>query len=506
MNEIELIVDTTGGKVRGRHKDGVALFAAIPFAAPPVGGRRFAPAEPHPGWSDVRDATRFGAVAPQGVGATDALVGGKEPDWNEDCLFLNVQTPALDGARRPVMVWIHGGGFTSGAGSVPWYNGARFVTNGDVVVVTINYRLGAFGWLYFGHRDPTLMASGNAGLSDQIAALRWVRDNIAAFGGDPDNVTIFGESAGAMSVATLMGTPAAAGLFHKAIAQSGAAHHTQQPDSAAEMTDRIMAALAVTSVPELVDVPARALLDVQLSTSAEVAKERASSAESTGLGLPFSPVVDGVMLPNAPLDAIARGLSASVPLLTGTNLDEWNLFGLAARSPADDDAIMRRLARIVEDPHEVAATYQRAGNGADRGALWSAIMTDRVFRIPAIRLAEAQASHRPHETFMYQFDWASSAFGGRLGSCHALEIPFAFDNLHQPGVAFFTGTEPPQSLATAMHKAWVAFAHNGRPDHDGLPPWPAYDTGQRATMHFDVSCCIRNDPAPERRAAWEGAL
>jgi para-nitrobenzyl esterase len=445
-------------------------------------------------------------VAPQGVGATDALIGGKEPDWNEDCLFLNVQTPALDDGRRPVMVWIHGGGFTSGAGSIPWYNGARFVTNGDVVVVTINYRLGAFGWLYLGHRDQTLIASGNAGLSDQIAALRWVRDNIAAFGGDPGNVTIFGESAGAMSVATLMGTPAAAGLFHKAIAQSGAAHHTQLPDMAADMTDRIMDALAVTSVAELVDVPAGALLDAQLSVSTDVAKERVASAENTGLGLPFSPVVDGAMLPSAPLDAIANGASASVPLLTGTNLDEWNLFGLAARAPADADAIARRLGRIVEDPHEVAATYRRSRDGADHGELWSAIMTDRVFRIPAIRLAEAQARHRRSNTFMYEFDWASSAFGGRLGSCHALEIPFAFDNLHQPGVAFFTGAHPPQALATAMHRAWIAFARNGRPDHDGLPPWPAYDSQRRATMHFNVSCAVGDDPAADRRAAWNGAL
>ena len=506
MSEIELIVDTAGGKVRGRNKDGVALFSAIPFAAPPVGGRRFAAAEPHPGWSDVRDATRFGPVAPQGVGATDALVGGKEPNWNEDCLFLNVQTPALDDARRPVMVWIHGGGFTSGAGSVPWYNGARFVTNGDVVVVTINYRLGAFGWLYLAHRDAAMIASGNAGLSDQIAALRWVRDNIAAFGGDPGNVTIFGESAGAMSVATLMGTPAATGLFHKAIAQSGAAHHSQDPDSAAEMTDRIMDALEVTSVAELVDVSARALLDVQLSVSTDVAKQRASSAANTGLGLPFSPVVDGATLPSAPLEAIANGQSAAVPLLTGTNLDEWNLFALAARGPADDDAIARRLALIVEDPHEVAATYRRSGDGADLSARWSAIMTDRTFRIPAIRLAETQMRHRPHDTFMYEFDWKSSAFGGRLGSCHALEIPFAFDNLHQPGVPFFTGPEPPQSLATAMHRAWIAFAHTGRPDHDGVPPWPAYDSQRRATMHFNVSCVVGDDPAAERRAAWDGAL
>jgi len=501
-----LVVETTAGRLEGRVKDDVVLFAGVPYAAPPVGALRFARPEPHPGWAGVRDATRFGKVAPQGLGATEALAGGKEPDWDEDCLFLNVQTPALDAGRRPVMVWIHGGGFTTGAGSVPWYNGARFVGHGDVVVVTINYRLGAFGFLHLDHLDPTLASSGAVGLLDQVAALAWVRDNIAAFGGDPGNVTVFGESAGGMSVATLMGMPGAVGLFHKAVPQSGAAHHVQDAAHAVEVTDHLVRSLGARDLPDLRAVPARHLLDAQLRVAVEVAELRASRSDATGLALPFCPVVDGDVLPRPPLDAVREGLSAHVPLLTGTNRDEWNLFGLMARSPLDEDTILRRLGRLVEDPHELAATYRQARDSGDHDAIWSAIMTDRVFRIPAIRLAEAQSRHRPEATYLYQFDWASSAFGGRLGSCHALEIPFVFDNLDQPGVSMFTGEGAPEELADAMHRAWLAFAHTGDPNHGGIPSWPAYGAESRSTMHFDVGCTVQHDPAAELRAAWDGVM
>jgi para-nitrobenzyl esterase len=198
-------------------------------------------------------------------------------------------------------------------------------------------------------------------------------------------------------------------------------------------------------------------------------------------------------------------MSGDVPLLVGTTRDEWNLFSLMARDQMDDVALLRRLGRLVEDPHQMVATYRQAHDTSDHDALWSAIMTDRVFRIPAIRLAEAQAGHQP-ATFMYRFDWASTALDGRLGSCHALEIPFVFDGLRQPGVAFFTGDDPPQTVADAMHAAWTAFAHTGDPAHEGLPAWPAYDRTARATMHFDVECSLRHDPAPEQRAAWDGVL
>ncbi len=501
------VVETTLGTIEGRERDGVALFAGIPFAAPPLGELRFAPAQPHPGWEGVRDATEFGRVAMQTAGSLEALAGGGDPDWSEDCLFLNVQTPACDDARRPVMVWIHGGGFSSGAGSIPWYDGTRLVTAGDVVVVTINYRLGVLGWLHLGHLDDTLAASGNAGLTDQVAALRWVRDNIASFGGDPGNVTIFGESAGGMSVATLMGTPSAAGLFHKAIAQSGAAHNVVPAEVAREVTDRVLAALDVTDVAGLRAVEASRLLEVQSEVAVVVARDRAQRADgSAGLGLPFSPVLDGAVLPRPPLDAVRDGSAAGVPMLTGSTAEEWRLFGLMLRSVTDEATILRRLGRVVEDPETLATTYRQRGDEVSHDAMWTAIMTDRIFRIPAIRLLEAQARRQPTATFAYLFEWASTAFDGRLGSCHALEIPFVFDNLDKPGVELFTGPGAPQELADAMRSAWLAFAHTGDPTTPLLPAWPAYDESTRATMHLGATNHLEHDPGAEQRAAWDGIL
>jgi para-nitrobenzyl esterase len=495
-----LVVETTAGRIEGRVKNDVLLFAGIPYAAPPIGDRRFAPPTPHPGWTDVRDATHFGAMAPQGVGATSLLAGaGESPQWSEDCLFLNVQTPALDEGRRPVMVWIHGGGFTSGAGSVPWYNGASFVRNGDVVVVSINYRLGAFGWTHLAHLESTLASSGNAGLLDQIAALQWVQQNIAAFGGDPGNVTIFGESAGGMSVATLMGTPAAAGLFHRAIAQSGAAHSTRSADQARDVTDRLLGALGVDDLDGLRVTDAAALLAAQERVEADLVRE----PDAGGLLLPYGPVVDGSVLPEPPFDAITSGSAAGVALLTGTNRDEWNLFAMMGRSQIDEDTLVRRLGRIIDDPRSFLDIYRKVHDGKDHNALWSAIMTDRVFRIPCVKLAEAQAAHQPTATFHYEFDFASPALGGGLGSCHALEIPFMFDNLHQPGVEFFTGPNPPQAIADAMHQAWIAFARDGDPNHDGLPAWPAYVTTARSTMHFNVTSQVSHDDHGDVRTAWQ---
>lgn len=498
-------VTTTAGQLAGHHHNGVIRFAGIPFAAPPVGELRFRPPGPHPGWEGVRDATEFGRVAPQEAGTIESLAGQGAPDWDEDCLTLNVFTPSLDGAR-PVMVWIHGGGFTGGSGSVPWYDSSALVRRGDVVVVTINYRLGAFGWLDLGGVDPGFAASGNAGLLDQIAALQWVADNIAGFGGDPRRVTIFGESAGGMSVATLMGTPAASGLFGGAIAQSGAAHNVWSVDGARELTDRLLGVLEVTDVAALQAIPAAQLLAAQAKVASELTIERARRPGGDVLGLPFGPVLDGHVLPQRPIDAIVAGSAADVALLVGTTRDEWRLFGMMLRSVDDEQTLMRRLGRMVEDPHQMQAVYRQAHDDASHDALWNVIMTDRVFRIPAIRLAEAQATHRPDATFMYLFDWASTAFDGRLGSCHALEIPFVFDNLGHPGVTMFTGDNPPQGLADTMSEAWLSFAHTADPAHGGLPEWPAYDMVSRSTMHFDALSHIEHDPSAEARAAWDGVL
>ena len=499
------IATTTCGEVAGAEHDGVLRFAGIPFAAPPVGDLRFRAPQPHPGWDGVRDATAFGPVAPQTAGTIEALAGAAAPDWSEDCLTLNVFTAALDGSR-PVMVWIHGGGFTGGSGSIPWYDGSRLAQRGEVVVVTINYRLGAFGWLYVDHLDEGFAGSGNAGLLDQVAALEWVRDNIAAFGGDPDQVTIFGESAGGMSVATLMGTPAASGLFSGAIAQSGAAHNVWEPEGPMEVTTRLMEGIGVSDLAGLQRVDAAVLLEAQGKVAADLTIERASRPHGDVLGLPFGPVLDGVVLNQRPLEAIREGSAADVALMCGTTRDEWRLFGMMLRSVEDESTLLRRLGRMVEDPHAMASVYRQSRDDASHDAIWDAIMTDRVFRIPAIRLAEAQSAHQPDATFMYLFEWASSAFDGRLGSCHALEIPFVFDCLDAVGVGMFTGPEAPQGLSDAMAESWVAFANTRNPHHAGLPAWPAYDTSSRSTLHFDVTSRLEHDPAAEIRAAWDGQL
>lgn len=500
------VVETTHGRVAGVERDGVLRFGGIPYAAAPMGALRFgAPVAPE-GWGGERDATGFGPVAPQKPGSIETLAGAGSPDWSEDCLSVNVWTPGTDDARRPVMVWIHGGGFTAGSGSVPWYHGTAFARHGDVVVVSINYRLGAFGWLHLAGIPGAEATTANAGLLDQIAALRWVQDNIAAFGGDPDQVTVFGESAGAMSVATLMGTPAAAGLFHRAIAQSGAAHAVSDPEDAAEVTSRLMSELGVTDLAGLQAVEAERLLEAQSTVADTLTRERAQRPGVAFGLLPFCPVIDGDVLPRPPIDAVRDGSAAGVRLVCGTTAEEWKLFALMLRSIDDEQTLMRRVGRIVEDPHEFVGAYREAADTPDHDAVWTAVMTDRIFRIPAIRLAEAQADHQPDGTWMYQFDWASTAFDGRLGACHALEIPFVFDVLGRSGTDFFTGPDAPQSLADAMHWSWIAFARTGDPNHGTMAPWPPYDTDERATMHFDATCTVRHDPSAEARAAWDGLL
>jgi para-nitrobenzyl esterase len=500
-----VIADTTAGKIAGRQKQDVLLFAGVPYAAAPVGVRRFKGPEPHDGWDDVRDATRFGQVAVQVGDSMGAIGASPAPDWSEDCLFLNVQTPALDDARRPVMVWIHGGAFVNGTGAIPWYDGANLVRHGNVVVVSINYRLGALGWLELAQIDPAYSTSGNNGLLDQIAALRWVRDNIAGFGGDPDNVTIFGESAGAMSVGTLLATPSASGLFSKAIAQSGAAHNVTTMDDASAVTEAFINEFG-GDFGALLAAPPERLLEVQQLVSQAMLAGHIRRAVTSASGLPFGPVIDGAVLPRHPSDAIRDGSAASVPLMTGTNRDEWNLFGLMDRRVEDPDTLTRRLGRFVQEPGPLVTSYRRARPEADYDELFKGIMTDRMFRMPAVRMAEAQLVHQPANTFMYLFEYASTAFDGRLGSCHALEIPFVFDNLHRAGIEFLTGPQPPQSLASVMHEAWTRFAHTGSPVHDGLPDWPAYDEDDRATMYFGVPCHLEGDPAPDERLAWSGLV
>jgi para-nitrobenzyl esterase len=421
---------------------------------------------------------------------------------NEDCLHLNVWTPGLDSARRPVMVWIHGGAFVTGSGSTPWYDGTRFATRGDVVVVTINYRLGALGFLHLADlAGSTFVGGGNAGILDQAAALAWVRDNIAAFGGDPDNVTIFGESAGAMSVGTLLALPAARGLFQRAILQSGAASNAMTCERANEVAGQMLEALGIPreQAESIRDVPVADLLAAQ-------AKVYAASGSG---GLPFQPVVDGDSLPELPLDAVGHGSAAGVSVLAGTTRDEMRLFtALDPNSAVQDEAEL--LARCVplfgseERSRRAVEAYRQTLPGGAIADLWPAIMTDQVFRVPAARLLDRQGA-QTDQTWMYLFTWATPAFGGALGSCHALEIPFVFNNLDKPGAGAFTGTVTPdmQTLAEHMQDAWIAFARGGDPNHAGLPRWDRYEPNRRVTMNFNTACAAEDNAGCEQLALWE---
>jgi para-nitrobenzyl esterase len=494
------IVATRSGKVEGLERDGVHVFRGIPYAAPPVGPFRWQPPQPEPSWDGVRDATKFGAQSAQSDFPLTRMLGGTQPPCNEDSLFLNVWTPTCDDAARPVMVWIHGGAFIWGAGDTPWYDGTHFATHGDVVLVTINYRLGPFGFLYL----PELLgaeytSSGNLGVLDQIAALEWVRDCIAAFGGDPQRVTIFGESAGGGSVGTLLGTPAARGLFAGAIAQSGAASWIATPEHGTLVASRVFERLGLKPGDT----------DAALAkTTDEIIAALPAFREDGVTGLPFQPVLDGAVLPQHPLAAIKAGNSTGVHVLAGTNHDELTMFILSDpdyMSLTNEHVSARMVAVLGDHGAAVFESYKSRRPDATPQELWLTLATDHLFRMPAIRLLEAQGAHAP--VWSYLFSWETPVFGGLLRSTHALEVPFVFDNLDRGGADRFTGASLERAaLATAMHQAWIAFARAGDPAHAGLPAWPAYEPPRRATMRFDTTCELLDDPAGADREAMESAL
>lgn len=513
------LVRTTGGLVRGTAGGvaGTTAFRGIPYAAPPLGPLRLRPPRPAPAWEGERDGSRAGAVAPQRPGPLERTFGGYG-HLGEDCLTANVWSPAFGTAAdtegegeggsgggngaavvdgtRPVLVWIHGGAFTTGTGAIAWYDGSRLAARGDVVVVTFNYRLGALGFLHLGDLGGEAWAgSGNTGLLDQVAALRWVRANAASFGGDPNRVTVFGESAGAMSIAALLAMPDASGLFQRAILQSGAGTFVQDRGTATALAADVLGELGIpqNDLWRLADVPLDDVLDAQT----------AAGGRKGGVGLAFLPVVDGATLPARPEAALAAGAAHDVPVLVGTNRDEMRLFSAVAPdafAADDDDAVVRHVAAIPDVGAEAApgivAAYRRRWPDLSPTDLHVAIHTDHAFRRPAQRLATLQAGHA--RAWSYWFTWASPIFGGWLGSYHGLEIPFVFDNLAQPKVDLMTGGGDLQPLADAMADAWLAFAR------DGDPGWPPYEAdGTRATMRFDLPPETIADPDPDLRRAWE---
>ncbi|MFJ9444522.1 carboxylesterase/lipase family protein [Kitasatospora sp. NPDC101235] len=493
-------VSTRYGQVRGHLHEGVASFLGIPYAAPPFGVNRMRPPRTPEPWSGVRDALVHGPSAPQ-PGYAPAMAGllTEAGPQGEDCLNLNVWTPSPHRSSEglPVMVWIHGGAFRNGSGSLPTYDGSVLARDG-VVCVTLNYRLGAEGFLLL--PDGT----ANLGLMDQIAALEWVRDNIAAFGGDPGNVTVFGQSAGAISITALMAMPRAEGLFRRAITQSGAGHHAHTPETARRITERLAALVgAECTVEALAAVPSQDLAAANSRLAQEIARstDPGQWGESAGGGTTVLPVAGTATLPERPVDAIAAGAGRGLDLLTGVTAEEFRLFlvPLGMADHIDDGFLHGFLDALGLEPVTARAVYAEARPQASAADLFSAVMTDHGYRLPAVRIAEARAAHGA-DTYFYEFTQPSPALDGSLGACHMAELGPVFGNPHDP----LTDTSAHPLLSERIRGAWTSFAHHGRPTSGHLPPWPAYLPG-RSVMFLDATApAVRHDPARPERLLWDG--
>ena len=505
-------VKTTAGMVRGSSQDGVLSFRGIPYGASTAGANRFRAPQPVAPWDGVLDALANRPSCPQPMMTTggisldpelmEMLGAGMVPEsQDEDCLSLNVWTPATDGAPRPVMVWFHGGGWTVGSGNSPMYDGTRLARRGDVVIVTITHRLGAPGYLSLrdipGATERDGADSGVAGALDMVAALEWVRDNIAAFGGDPSCVTIFGESGGGAKVCTLLAMPSAVGLFHRAIVQSGPMLRATPADDAATTTRAIMAKLGVADVDGLRAVPHEQLIEAQLDVLG-------GALGGFGTGHRLGPVLSDA-LPVHPFDPDAAQSAADVPLLIGTCRDEMTLFATAM--PGLDQLTFEALPSVVamvagEGSQQLIGVYRSTRPQTTAADVLCAIWTDKAMGVASVRLAERKMAGGPAPTYLYRLDYTTPVLGGKLGVPHALDLGFMFDNLHVN--TLYGGREGAQDLADRMADAWIAFARTGDPNHPGLPRWPAYDTSRRATMLFDERCLVADDPSGVERAAWDG--
>jgi para-nitrobenzyl esterase len=460
-----LTVATIAGRVAGREEGGLTVFRGVPFAI----GPRWRPPEPPAAWAGTRNAAVFGPAAPQGPGFRTVLPLEEVNDWDEDgCLTLNVWAPAT-ATGLPVMVWFHGGSFMTGSSAMPLYGGATLAGEQRVVVVSANYRLGALGY-------APLAGVTNVGVLDQFAALEWVRDNIASFGGDPSQVTIFGESAGAGSVLHLLASPRSHGLVRRAIAQSGATNFTPSAEQMAEDADRLRALVAL-------DAPVAEILHAQAELLPELMRARGP--------MPFHPTVDGHVIPDRP----QAGLPADVDLVIGTTRDELSLYvddwGLS------EDAWHARFARAVgnmplADTGRVLDVYD---DGSPPARRWADFRTDADMWLPCLDVADAHAGR----TFVYRFDWPAAPPNEQLRACHAIDLPFTFGSFDVGAWGAFVGAGPDASgLGTALRAAWAAFAA-------GEDPWPPYEASRRATMVFDRACRVDEDPRGGVRTAWRAA-
>ena len=473
------------GRLRGQALDNknVVVFKGVHYGKSTAGNNRFLPPQAVEAWEGVQDATQFGDVCPQGGDVGRTTISGETLDISEDCLVLNVWTPAADDKARPVMVWLHGRGFYAGSGSEQLYDGANLAKRGDLVVVTINHRLNVFGYMYLGEvGGEKFAASGNAGVQDMQLALEWVRDNIAAFGGDGNNVTIFGESGGGVKVTTLFGTPSAKGLFQRGIVQSGARPTGIPLAAAKQATATVMEKLKVSTAEELQALPMETLLGAV-----------ANPVRTTPN---FGPVTDGGYLPRDMFVPDSAPSAVGVPMIVGSNRNEYALYERAnpnygKMTEAELEAALK--PELGEQYGKVIAAYAESRDTTNPWDLYIAIRSNR-FHAGTNLVASVHSQAAP--VYLYSFDFKATEM---LGAAHGAEIPFVYSNATtspnaRPGA---------DKVETAMSEAWIAFARTGNPNHPGMPEWPTYNTETRPGMVFDVESKVVNDIRKLERTVWE---
>ena len=504
-----VFADTAFGRVRGVDVQGIKTFKGIPYGASTAGKNRFMPPAAPAKWTGVRDALAYGPSAPQrnpdapAPAARLAVATDGLPTEGEDCLVLNVWTPAVnDGRKRPVMFWCHGGGFATGSGSSPGTDGTNLARRGDVVVVSINHRLNVLGFTNlveaFG-RDYA--QSGDVGMLDIVQALQWVRTNIERFGGDPNTVMIFGQSGGGRKVSTLLTMPSAKGLFHRAVIESGATIKLVERDAAAKVAERLLTKLSLsnTQLRELQSLPVQKIMSAYFA----VVKDMAGADQMT---VGFSPTMDGKAVSQQPYFPTASAVSANVPVMIGTTRTEMTLSSDEAAFSLDENGMRKRVTDLIgEHTGRAIEVYRRANPGATPSDIYFLIASDYRYGAPSMKIAERRAALGKGPVYLYYFRWETPVDGGRLKSPHTMEIPFAFDNVKIS--SRFTGGGPEaMALADKISDAWIAFARTGDPNTKKLPHWPAFNPTDRPTMVFNNVSEVVNDPIKEQRLTMFEAM
>jgi para-nitrobenzyl esterase len=498
-------VTTRSGAVRGLDLGGVLAFKGIPYGASTAGVARFRPPQPREPWTGVRDAFDYGATAPQGRADQDRAGFSKlyftDVAQSEDCLVLNVWTPAADRGGRPVMVWLHGGAFSSGTASAPISNGAQLARLEDVVVVSLNHRINVLGYLDVGALDPDFAPAVNVGMLDIVAALTWVRDNVSQFGGDPSRVMIFGESGGSLKVATLMAMPVAKGLFHAAAMESGAYVQAGSRDDSRQTAQALLVELGLANgqVSQLQSLP----LPTLMAASAKVSAARAAQG-LIGPGGVFASTVDGAILPRHPFDPAPSPLSDTIPLIIGSNRTETTYINAIDREgfSLGEDGLQLRVKAMFDhgdDARAIVASYRKSYPDASPSELYYLVSTDQWLTTASRKIAERKASAGHAPAFLYRFDWCTPVDGGKWRAPHTIEIPFVFQTVLNSGIGAQVGPTPDLALARRISGAWAALARTGNPNHPALTHWPAYSQRDRPTMIFDSDTRIEHDPGKAQR-------